>query len=376
MPTARPAHAAGESLAMRAADASMFDADGRRYASVTYESAAALALVAGEVAQLAGEVRLPRPQEAVEGIAAYAVDVRQPARAAPVHLKRLTLAPRGGCDAAAAAAAPLIVAGDGGRGVRVDFPHPFGLLPPPDDRWAAELHTLRADGLADLAAADARQCVCARRDVGSRHCCPHGCRFAAAAAAAATTASRSRSSGSSALPPRPPPSARSARGGSPPAAAAPPTSAGARHCGAADPSAFDVPRGRTRATRAGAWRTVPEAASVVVALAVPSERAATLTLWWRDPAAAAAGAIQAAESLVCAANASTAALGGGAIQRRAVPCAFASGERLGMASELRASADLDVSEGAALGADDGFVVWVDTDVAAAPATVGLDDDSQ
>jgi len=47
-----------------------------------------------------------------------------------------------------------------------------------------------------------------------------------------------------------------------------------------------------------------------------------------------------------------------------------------MASELRASADLDVSEGAALGADDGFVVWVDTDVAAAPATVGLDDDSQ
>jgi len=117
-------------------------------------------------------------------------------------------------------------------------------------------------------------------------------------------------------------------------------------------------------------------ASVVVALAVPSERAATLTLWWRDPAAAAAGAIQAAESLVCAANASTAALGGGAIQRRAVPCAFASGERLGMASELRAAADLDVSDGAALGADDGFVVWVDTDVAAAPATVGLDDDSQ
>ena len=146
--------------------------------------------------------------------------------------------------------------------------------------------------------------------------------------------------------------------------------------GAADASAFDVPRGRTRATRAGAWRTVPEAASVVVALAVPSERAATLTLWWRDPAAAAAGAIQAAESLVCAANASTAALGGGAIQSRAVPCAFASGERLGMASELRAAADLDVSEGAALGADDGFVVWVDTDVAAAPATVGLDDDSQ
>ena len=45
-------------------------------------------------------------------------------------------------------------------------------------------------------------------------------------------------------------------------------------------------------------------------------------------------------------------------------------------SELRAAADLDVSEGAALGADDGFVVWVDTDVAAAPATVGLDDDSQ
>ena len=78
VPTARPAHAAGEALAMRAADASMFDADGRRYASVTYESAAALALVAGEVAQLAGEVRLPRPQEAVEGIAAYAVDVRQP----------------------------------------------------------------------------------------------------------------------------------------------------------------------------------------------------------------------------------------------------------------------------------------------------------
>ena len=59
-----------------------------------------------------------------------------------------------------------------------------------------------------------------------------------------------------------------------------------------------------------------------------------------------------------------------------MPCAFASGERLGMASELRAAADLDVSEGAALGADDGFVVWVDTDVAAAPATVGLDDDSQ
>ena len=377
VPTARPAHAAGEALAMRAADASMFDADGRRYASVTYESAAALALAAGEVAQLAGEVRLPRPQEAVEGIAAYAVDVRRAARAAPVHLKRLTLAPRGGCDAAAAAAAPLIVAGDGGRGVRVDFPHPFGLLPPPDDRWAAELHTLRADGLADLAAADARQCVCARRDVGSRHCCPHGCRFAAAAAAAAnyrlsiTLVWLLRAPAAPAAL-RPLGAWWVAAGGG----AAADLRGRAWHCGAADPSAFDVPRGRTRATRAGAWRTVPEAASVVVALAVPSERAATLTLWWRDPAAAAAGAIQAAESLVCAANASTAALGGGAIQRRAVPCAFASGERLGMASELRAAADLDVSEGAALGADDGFVVWVDTDVAAAPATVGLDDDSQ
>ena len=369
---------------MRAADASMFrrrrppvrvgDLQSRRRRS---------RWCAGEVA-LAGEVRLPRSAGGGRGRRrlrrrrAPAEDARRapstssswqtlasatPRRARPPPPRRRSSSP-------ATAAV----------GVRVDFPHPFGLLPPPDDRWAAcELAHAPRRRPRDLAAADATS-ACAR---GARARAPllparlplrrrrrrrrelpplDHARLAPAAHPAAPAALR--------------PSATwwVAAGGR----AAEPRARGAWHC--APPirhGLFDVRAPAARHARRGASASSArhahaEAASVVVALGSALGAAAhRSSTWCRDPAAAASPrtmrGVQSSPLRIPRGRSAAVAQSVGARCRAPSRAANVSARR---ASCARRRTSTCRRAAAALGADDVPGRVGDTDVAAAPSPPG------
>lgn len=143
-------------------------------------------LQVGEVAHLAKQVRLPRPDGGsliTKYMAELMLQTTAEVRPAPkevLYLKRLALRPflHTTSDADDCATGAMIVAGEDGRRTEVEFPHPYGIRSPnASDAWLLDLHVIRMDGLAGSQQL-AQQCVCMREDIGSVHCCPHGCRFA------------------------------------------------------------------------------------------------------------------------------------------------------------------------------------------------------
>jgi hypothetical protein len=334
----------------------------------------AIPLLQGEVAHLTQQrISLPRPTTALGLITKYSVDMLEqtstelrPALRSSLHLKqaaffqRINVTGQSTSSPSQECVQPLMVAAEGGRGLQVIFPHPFGILSDRTDSWEAELHVVRMDDLR-VDGWQAMQCACMRPDVGSRHCCPHSCRFPTTAAGApvmfrlsltltwllGAKDSPEANADSSMLHPL-------STMWLPVAVLGGSRESSAPSCHTAQPeSEFDMPTCRTMSRKqceiqlSGSWVTHARAGVMVAALAMPSFRTAQMVLRARG---------EGREDQPCERSSpSSQHLGYHWVSE---PCVFGdSGKLFTAGSAFQAEASLNATE-PILGADAGFFVWV------------------